>query len=76
MNRSPIAFRIQKYLRGLHYPVQKDEAVAHARARGAEQELLEALEALSSEDLLDSPITLSRRVSERLARRSRAAVAP
>jgi hypothetical protein len=75
MHRPPIAFRIQKYLRGLHYPVQKDEAIAHARTRGADDELLEALEALSRHDVFDSPISLSRRLSERLAGRSRTAAA-
>lgn len=39
----PTAVQIQKFLGGLEYPADKEKVVAHARSRGADETVLEAL---------------------------------
>ena len=55
----PVAFRIQKFLGGLHYPASKRDIVERARARGADETLLGALGALP-ERPYESPVALAR----------------
>lgn len=38
--------QLQKYLGGLDYPVDKDQLISHAQARGAQDEELDALRRL------------------------------
>ena len=57
-------FRIQKYLRGLRYPVRKEEALEHARGLGAEPELLDVLQGLEDALVYESPVALSRALSD------------
>ena len=56
----PIAFRVQKYLRGLTYPADKTKLIQHARHRGIEHEgaLMEALLSLPDKEY-PSPISLA-----------------
>jgi uncharacterized protein DUF2795 len=54
---SPIA--IQKYLRGVDYPVQKDALLATARAEGADAAVLRTLAQLP-DTRYSSPIEVSR----------------
>ena len=63
MDPSPIVtpFRIQKYLAGLRYPAAKAQVLERARQRGADQNILAALERLP-ERAWDSPVSLSRDV--------------
>lgn len=70
----PVAFRVQKYLRALHYPAQKNRIVEHARQRGIEQEpaLMEALLALP-EGEYPSPVSLAREFTLELGRAALAA---
>jgi hypothetical protein len=51
-------FRLQKYLAGLRYPAVKAQAVARARERGADQDILDALHGLPDRSY-ESPISLS-----------------
>jgi hypothetical protein len=56
---SPIA--IQKYLRGVDYPVQKDDLLATARAEGADAAVLHTLSQLPDTQYL-SPIEVSQAI--------------
>jgi hypothetical protein len=51
-------FRIQRFLRGLRYPANKGDAIAHALRRGAEAEVIRALETLR-ERSYESPTVLA-----------------
>ena len=55
----PLAFRAQRFLRGLRYPASKAQVIQHAMQRGAEAEVVRALRALD-EPLYESPTTLAR----------------
>jgi hypothetical protein len=58
---SPIA--IQKYLRGVDYPVQKHNLLATARAEGADEAVLHTLAQLPERWYL-SPIEVSRAIGQ------------
>jgi len=55
----PLAFRAQRFLRGLRYPASKAEVIRHALRRGAEAEVVRALRALD-ERVYESPTSLAR----------------
>jgi hypothetical protein len=59
MNLTP--FRIQKFLGGLRYPARKGEVLERARQRGADEQVMAALERLP-DVAWDSPVSLSRQV--------------
>lgn len=40
---TPNPIQIQKFLSGVDYPVQRDQLVAHARSKGADKQVLDAL---------------------------------
>lgn len=42
----PTAVQVQKFLGGLDYPADKEKIVAHARSRGADATMLEALQGI------------------------------
>jgi hypothetical protein len=54
----PIAFRVQRFLRGLRYPASKSDAIEHAMRRGAGEDVLGALRALA-EGVYESPTSLA-----------------
>jgi hypothetical protein len=56
--RQVMAFRIQKYLRGLHYPALKPQIVGRARELGADVHVIGALLGIP-ERSYESPISLS-----------------
>jgi hypothetical protein len=62
MNPVLTPFRIQKFLGGLRYPARKDEVLERARQRGADAQVMAALQRLP-EAAWDSPISLSREVA-------------
>jgi hypothetical protein len=71
MSRSiVIPFRVQKFLGGLRYPARKHEVLERARARGADAQVLSALEGLPDR-VYESPVALSSEVG-RQAERARA----
>lgn len=64
-------FRVQKFLAGLRYPAAKDEVLACAHTRGADEEVLDALRTIPDRHY-ESPIALSCEVgrqAERIAAR-------
>ena len=46
--------QVEKFLGGLDYPVGKDQIIEHARAKGADENIIEALERLPDRDYEDS----------------------
>jgi Protein of unknown function (DUF2795) len=56
--KQPIAFRVQRFLGGLHYPAKKHEVIEHALRRGAEPEVIRALEGLGAREFA-SPTALA-----------------
>lgn len=56
-----MAFRIQKYLSGLHYPALKPQIVERARELGADPHVLHVLLRLP-ERAYESPVVLSSEV--------------
>lgn len=57
----PNPIHVQRYLGGMDYPVDKQRIVDQARHKGADDELLNALEQLP-ERRYDSPISVSREI--------------
>jgi hypothetical protein len=58
-------FRVQKYLAGLRYPASKGQAVQRARERGADEQILRALQWLP-DGPFESPISLSREMGRQV----------
>lgn len=58
---SPI--RIQKFLSGLDYPVGKQDILERARQKGADQDVMEALQKIPEQEYA-SPISVSREVGK------------
>ena len=55
----PTAFRIQKFLGGLRYPAAKHDIVEWAKGKGADHEIVSALQSLP-EHSYDNPVALAR----------------
>jgi hypothetical protein len=60
MNVSPI--ELQKALRGVHYPANRDQLLDRAQGNGASEDVLDALRALSDKDY-DGPNAVSAAVA-------------
>lgn len=61
MNK-PNPIQMQKFLGGVNYPASKDELVEHARSAGADDAVLEHLEALPDRTF-DGPNAVSQAYS-------------
>jgi hypothetical protein len=61
MNPVVTPFRIQKFLGGLRYPARKAQVLERARERGADEQVMAALNRLPDR-AWDNPISLSRDV--------------
>ena len=59
---APIAFRVQRFLRGLRYPASKADVIAHAVRCGAEEDVVRALCALAAR-VYESPTWLAASMS-------------
>jgi hypothetical protein len=59
-------FRVQKFLAGLRYPVRKPQVLAYAHTRGADEQVIRALQGIADR-AYDSPIALSCEVAQRRA---------
>lgn len=66
-----MAFRIQKYLGGLHYPAHKPQIVDRARELGADAHVMRALLEIPDRTY-ESPIVLSCEVGRQFSRFSSA----
>ncbi|HEY7418055.1 MAG TPA: DUF2795 domain-containing protein, partial [Ktedonobacteraceae bacterium] len=58
---SPI--QVEKYLKGLDYPVSKAELVKYAQQHGADESIMAALQKLPNKTF-DSPTMVSKAISE------------
>lgn len=59
----PDFIEVQKYLAGVDYPATKDQLVEHARSRGADEHVLDALSRLP-DDEYDGPNAVSSAVAK------------
>ncbi|MCU0568866.1 MAG: DUF2795 domain-containing protein [Oculatellaceae cyanobacterium Prado106] len=55
---------IQKYLKGMDYPAQKDDLIQHAEQQGADQEILDVLEQLPDDEEFETPAQLSKAIGQ------------
>jgi hypothetical protein len=55
--------QVQKFLGGIDYPVEKEKLVEHARSNGADDEVMETLEALPFDDF-NSPNDVSEAIGK------------
>jgi hypothetical protein len=60
---TPEFIHVQKFLGGIDYPVDRDQLVEHARDRGADDEVLRALEAIDDRQYRD-PTDVSEAVAQ------------
>ncbi|MBE9036481.1 DUF2795 domain-containing protein [aff. Roholtiella sp. LEGE 12411] len=59
---NPVA--IQKHLKGVDYPANKQALIKHAKKQGADQAILSLLEQLPEEDEYESPTDLNKAIGE------------
>ena len=63
MADTPNPIQIQKFLGGMDYPAKKDEIVANAKGKGADQPVLDALGNIADREY-DGPNAVSKAISE------------
>ncbi|NDJ24238.1 DUF2795 domain-containing protein [Nostoc sp. B(2019)] len=59
---NPVA--IQKHLKGVDYPANKQTLIKHAKKQGADQTILSLLEQLPEEEEYESPTDLNKAIGE------------
>ena len=57
---SPI--EVEKHLKGVRYPTNKEELITHAQQQGASQNVLEVLKEMQEEQF-NSPVDVSKAIS-------------
>ncbi|MBD2383956.1 DUF2795 domain-containing protein [Cylindrospermum sp. FACHB-282] len=55
---------IQKHLKGVDYPADKEELINHARKQGADKEIISLLEQLPEDEEYESPTELNKALGE------------
>lgn len=55
---------LQKHLKGVDYPADKQELIQHAQQQGADRELLSLLEQLPEGEEYESPTELNKAIGE------------
>jgi hypothetical protein len=55
---------VQKYLKDLDYPANKDDLIDHAQEQGIDDDLLEILEQLPDEEEYKSPTEVNQAIGE------------
>ncbi|MBE9005574.1 DUF2795 domain-containing protein [Fortiea sp. LEGE XX443] len=55
---------IQKHLKGMDYPANKQELVQHAQKQGADRKVLSLLEQLPNDEEFDSPTDVNKAIGE------------
>lgn len=60
---TPNPVQVQKFLGGLDYPVSKQDVLEKAREKGADENVLKALESIPDRQY-DSPVSISREVGK------------
>ena len=63
MNETPNPIQIQKFLGGVDYPASREALLAKAKASGADENPLQALEGIPDKEY-DSPTAVSSAVSD------------
>ncbi|MEH1967394.1 MULTISPECIES: DUF2795 domain-containing protein [unclassified Nostoc] len=53
---------IQKHLKGVDYPANKQDLIQHARKQGADQEIISLLEKLPEDEEFESPTDLNKAI--------------
>ncbi|QLE56299.1 DUF2795 domain-containing protein [Nostoc sp. TCL26-01] len=56
--------QIQKHLKGVDYPANKQELIQHAQRQGADQKVISLLEQLPEEDEYENPTDLNKAIGE------------
>ncbi|MFN6572627.1 hypothetical protein A6770_19345 [Nostoc minutum NIES-26] len=59
---NPVA--IQKHLKGVDYPADKQELIKHAKQQGADREIISLLEQLPDNEQFESPTDLNKALGE------------
>jgi hypothetical protein len=55
---------IQRHLKGVDYPADREELLEVARSEGAPQDVIEALESLPEDEQFDGPDQVMRAIEE------------
>ncbi|MBD2570536.1 DUF2795 domain-containing protein [Anabaena lutea] len=55
---------LQKHLKGVDYPANKEELIEHAREQGADKQLLSLLEQLPDDEEYENPTDLNKAIGE------------
>ncbi|WP_071191385.1 DUF2795 domain-containing protein [Trichormus sp. NMC-1] len=55
---------LQKHLKGVDYPANKEELIEHAREQGADKQLLSLLEQLPEDEEYEDPTELNKAIGE------------
>ncbi len=63
MADTPNPIQIQKFLGGMDYPVDKQTILSTAKDKGADENVLQALEAIPEQEY-DAPTAISKAVSD------------
>lgn len=56
--------QIQKHLKGVDYPANKQELIQHAQKQGADQKVISLLEQLPEEEEYENPTDLNKAIGE------------
>ncbi|MGH1393258.1 MAG: DUF2795 domain-containing protein [Trichormus sp.] len=56
--------QIQKHLKGVDYPANKQELIQHAQKQGADRNILSLLEKLPENDEYDTPTDVNKAIGE------------
>jgi hypothetical protein len=60
-NMSPT--EVEKYLKGVNYPIKKQDLIKHAQQQGANQDVMEVLKEMRAQEF-NSPMDVSKAVGE------------
>ncbi|MBD2663896.1 hypothetical protein B6N60_05115 [Richelia sinica FACHB-800] len=55
---------VQKHLKGVDYPADKQELIRHAQQQGADREVLSLLERLPEDEEYETPAELNKAIGE------------
>jgi hypothetical protein len=55
---------VQKHLKGVDYPADKQELIRHAQQQGADREVLSLLERLPEDEEYETPTELNKAIGE------------
>ncbi|AUT02331.1 hypothetical protein CLI64_19125 [Nostoc sp. CENA543] len=56
--------QIQKHLKGVDYPANKQDLIQHAQQKGADQNIISLLEKLPEDEEYDTPTDVNKAIGE------------